>query len=212
MVKLFFGAPGCGKSTLTAYFGYKYKKQAMKRALKGKKGDYRYVFCNFDVANTSPFDVKELDTKAFPSGSLALIDEAGIDFNSRKTLKMSDGMQEYLKKHRHYGNDLYFFSQTWEDIDVVVQRLATEVWHMKKIGPWTLCRRILKDSDVNNDTHKIEDMYKKQPLIKRLLPPPFGSFSFFVIFRPKYYHLFNSFEVQKRIAIKGEPLIGNAIG
>lgn len=109
MIKLFFGSPGCGKTTLCAFFAQKYKKQALKKALKGKKGDYDYIFSNAEIADANPFNRKQLDTCVFPRNSLALIDEAGIDFNSRKTLSMSAEMQEYLKKHRHYKNDLIFF-------------------------------------------------------------------------------------------------------
>ena len=209
MIKLFFGSPGCGKSTLVAYFAYKYKQEALKRAMKGKKGTYKYIFCNYEVANTSLFNRKDLDTKVFPSGSLALIDEAGIDFNSRKTLKLTDASITYFKKHRHYTNDIFLFSQSWEDVDCILTRLCNEVWHCKKIGPWTLCRRILKVADVNPDTRKIEDCYKKEKLYKKFLPYPLGSFSFFVIYRPKYYHLFSSWECEEKPIIQGEPLIGN---
>lgn len=208
MIKIFFGAPGCGKSTATAYFAYKNRQRTLKRALRGKPFDYNYIFCNSDVEGTTYFTKNLLDTMAFPKGSLVLIDEAGIDFNSRKTLSMSDGMQRYLKKHRHFDNDIYLFSQSWEDIDIVFSRLACEVWHMKKIGPFTLCRRILKDADVNPDTNKIEDMYKKEKLYKKFLPPPFGSFSFFLIYRPKYYRYFDSWEKEERPLIKGIPIVG----
>ncbi len=209
MIKVFFGAPGCGKSTLVAYFVHKNRVKALNAAKKRKNAEYDYLYSNVDVAFANRFEKKQLDNMAFPPRSLALVDEAGIDFNSRKTLQMTEGMQQYLKKHRHYENDIYFFSQTWEDIDVVIERLAVEVWHLKKIGPWTLCRRILKDSDVNEETHKIEDMYKKQKLYKRFLPFPFGSFSFFVIYRPKYYGMFDSWETESRPFIKGSPIVGN---
>lgn len=207
MIQLFFGSPGCGKTTLCAYFAQKYKKQALKKALKGKKGDYDYIFSNAEISDANPFSRKQLDTCVFPPRSLALVDEAGVDFNSRKTLSMSAEMQEYLKKHRHYKNDLIFFSQTWEDIDVVIQRLAVEIWHCKKLGCFTLCRRILKRVDVNEETHKIEDMYQKQKLIKRLLPFPFGSYSFFLIYRPKYYRYFDSWEVKDKPIISGVPIV-----
>lgn len=206
MIKVFFGAPGCGKSTAIAYLVSKHIKKFNKAKRKKKSYCYDYIFTNTDVDNANKFNKKQLDKMAFPPKSLVLIDEAGLEFNSRKTLSLTDGMQYYLKKHRHYQNDLYFFSQTWEDIDVVVSRLAVEVWHLKKLGPFTLVRRILKDADVNDDTHKIEDMYKKERLYKRFLPYPFGSFSFFLIYRPKYYNMFNSWEIDYRPFIKGHTI------
>lgn len=207
MIKLFFGSPGCGKTTLCAYFAQKYKKQALKKALKGKKGEYDYIFSNAEIVDTNPFKKCQLDSHVFPKNTIALVDEAGVDFNSRKTLSMSSDMQEYFKKHRHYKNDLFFFSQTWEDIDCVIQRVAAEVWHCRKLGPFTLCRRIIKRVDVNDDTHKIEDMYEKQKLIKRFLPFPFGSYSFFMIYRPKYYKFFDSWEAKEKPIISGVPIV-----
>lgn len=208
MVKIFFGAPGCGKTTLCAYFAQKYRKQALKRAFKHRDGDYQYIFSNAEILDTNPLRVKDLDDHAPPENSLLLIDEAGIDLNSRKTLKLSDGFILYAKKHRHNRDDIFLFSQTWNDSDVVLRRLAEEVWYLKKIGPFTLCRRILKKVEVDNEKHEIVDGYEKQSLIKRFLPPPFGSFSFFLVYRPKYYRYFDSWEFEERPRIPGDKIVG----
>lgn len=207
MVRIYFGAPGCGKSTLIAYFVQRIRKKALKKALKHKKFQYHYIFCNALVQDTNQFKVEQLDRFAFPAGSAVFVDEAGIDLNSRQTLSLPMGTIEYLKLHRHWlGTDLSFFSQSWDDIDITVKRLCVEVWHLKKLGPFTLVRRVLKDSDVNDETKKIEDVFKKQRLIKKFLPPPFGSFSFFIIYRPKYYKYFDSFSTPDRPYIKGIPI------
>lgn len=207
MIKLFVGAPGCGKSTLTCYYTMKYRKDALKKAQKGQKGEYDYIYSNSDIFGANIFERNDLGKNVFPPRSLVLVDEAGVDFNSRKTLKMSDDCNKYLKKHRHYDNDLFFFSQSM-DIDIVIQRLATEVWHCKKLGCFTLCRRIIKDLDINENTKQLEDCYKKVPLYKRFLPPPFGDFSFFLVYRPKYYRYFDSWEKENKPFFKGMPIVG----
>lgn len=206
MVAIYYGAPGAGKSTFIAYLVQKERKKALKSALRHslRKRPYKYIWCNVhDVLDTNFLNLKDLSVSALPPGSLALVDEAGIDLNSRKTLSMPQGMIEYFKLHRHYkGTDLYFFSQAWDDIDITVKRLATEIWHLKKLGPFTLARLIKKDSDIDSQTHQISDFFKKVPLLYRLFTPK----SFKIIFRPLYYKYFTSYSVPDRPLLSGVPI------
>ncbi|MBR3843892.1 MAG: hypothetical protein IKM39_00115 [Clostridia bacterium] len=186
MFRLFFGSPGCGKTTLAVALIYKDRKR--------RKPYYDYHFTNFDCSIARNFNAVGLGSWTFPKYSYVAFDESGVVFNGRQFKKMSADFMEWAKEHRHYSVDADFFSQTWSDTDKVIRDLATEIWHLKKIGPWTLCRRIKKKVDIDEQTHQPMDMFFKSKMLKRFLPFPFNERSFFVIFRPKYYKYFDTHE------------------
>lgn len=177
MISLCFGSPGAGKSTYIAHLAYKYY---------GK----RPVFCNFDCAYTYKFNLSQLGLVAFPARSLILIDEAGIDFNNRNYKAFPKEIIKFLKLHRHYDVDIMFFSQSWEDVDITIRRLAVDLSYLRKLGPWTMIRRVNTYVMVDKDTHQIVDGYKFMPLWMVL----FGGKPLRFIFRPFYYHMFDSYE------------------
>lgn len=186
MYRLFFGSPGCGKTTLAVAMILKDRKR--------KHPQYDFHYANFNTSIARKCDLNALGEWTFPEHSYVACDESGVEYNSRMFKKLPAATMEYHKEHRHYKIDIDFFSQSWHDTDLVIRDLVEEVWHLKKIGPWTLCRRIKKRVDIDEEKHQPADMYYKVKLIKRFLPFPFNDFSFFVIFRPKYYKYFNTHE------------------
>lgn len=189
MFRLFFGSVGCGKTTTAVHLIYKDRRK--------KKPCYDYHYSNFDCDIASKCSLDGLGTWTFPPHSYISVDEAGIDFNNRNWEKMPKKMIEYFKLHRHYKVDIDWFSQSWDDVDITIRRLVNEVWHLKKIGPFTLCRRIVKNVDIDEKTHQPMDMYKKLKMIRRFLPPPFHERTFFLVFRPFYYRYFDSFTTRE---------------
>lgn len=198
MLRVFFGNPGCGKTT-----------QACKFMKKSKK-HYDRAFCNFQLnedvkksigMQVLPADMKTLGTWTLPEYSYFAIDEAGIEYNSRKFKTLPMCTIEWFKLHRHYRVDVDVFSQSWEDMDITLRRLADELWYMRKIGPFTLLRRVYKRVTVNEETEQIIDGYRMikgiwlvlQPLrlllLDKLLYPLTG---WRLTFRPLYYKYFDS--------------------
>ena len=186
MFRLFFGSPGCGKTTTAVQMIYKDRRQ--RRPL------YDYHYANFDCTVARRCNLMDLGKWTFPEKSYVVVDEAGVIFNNRRWEKMSPDLIEWMKEHRHYGVDVDFFSQSWEDCDATIRRLVDEVWHLKKLGPFTLCRRIRKRVDIDEHTHQPMDMYYKLKLIKRFLPFPFNDKTFRLVYRSKYYKYFDSYE------------------
>lgn len=185
MIRIFFGSPGCGKTTQAVKFAYKLRRK-------------RKPFLNFEhtVPGASVCDLDGLGTWTFPDGSYVLIDEAGIEYNNRRFKTLPQFTIAWFKKHRHYMCDVDIFSQSWEDMDVTLRRLATELWYMKKIGPWTLSRRVYKFVMVDQTTHQITDGYKFANMAWLLIWPlqlgwPFLP-KFKLTFRPFYYRFFDS--------------------
>lgn len=179
MIKLFFGSPGCGKSTLACRLMY--------------YSDSQFTFSNFETDLGYYFTSDYLGQYAFPDGSDIYVDEAGIDFNNRNYKKLSQDAIEYFKLHRHFCNDIYLFSQSWEDTDITLRRLTDELWYMKRKGPFTFCRKLRKAVKVNKDTEQIIDGYRFAGLLWNLLPPPLHEKTFMMFYRKPYYKHFDSY-------------------
>lgn len=188
MIRTFFGSPGVGKTTLSVKLA----------KLNGKK--YRHTYCNFynTVPGCGTADLVELGEWTFPESSYIAIDEAGIEYNSRKYKSLSQEAIRWFKKHRHYACAVDVFSQSWDDMDVTLRRLSTQLWYMYRIGPWTLCRRVYKRVTVDKNTEQIIDGYKMASMLWLLVWPlqlgwPFDR-KFMLTFRPFYYKYFDSWD------------------
>lgn len=206
MIRLFFGKPGVGKSTLCC-----------KLAKKASKGRPTYINFQNTVPNTYSCTLEDLGEWSFQEGAYAAIDESSIEYNNRSYKSMPKPTICYMKKHRHYKVDMDFFSQSHEDTDVTIRRLADQLWYMQKIGPWTLCRRVYKFVMVDQVTHQIIDGYKMASLLWLLVWPiqlplkicPVQQ-KFMLTFRPFYYKYFNSWDTDN-LPVKTFPIF-NPIG
>lgn len=187
MIRTFFGSPGCGKTTLS-----------VKHAIKNKR-NYQYRFLNFEQSAPSvrSCDLEYLGDWTFPDSSYIGIDEVGIVYNNRAYKSLPKPAIAWFKKHRHYRCDIDVFSQSWEDMDVTLRRLTDELWYVKKIGPWTLSRRIYKYVTVDENSKQIIDGYRLAKMAWLLiwflqLGYPFQK-KFSLTFRPFYYKYFDSY-------------------
>lgn len=185
MIRLFFGSPGSGKTTLAVRNFYKLQHK--------RNSPYDYYFANFDTDLAFKVNLKDLGKWTFPEYSYVIIDEAGIEYNNRKFKTLDQKTIEWFKLHRHYRCDVDVISQSWEDSDITIRRLADELWYIRKLGPFTLVRRVFKSVSVDENTHQIIDSFLLGKMIKRILPFPFHQKTWFLVFRPKYYKYFSSF-------------------
>lgn len=169
MIAVYFGSPGAGKTTL-----------ACREILKVKK-HYLYTFANFGC-KCADFDDVSLDRLGewtFPPGSYIAIDEAGIEYNNRKFKSLSQETIKWFKLHRHYGCDISVWSQSWDDMDVTIRRLADRLYYIKRLGPFTMQRRVYKRLKVDKETEQIIDGYRMVHMLYLLLKPLY-YFSFAV--------------------------------
>ena len=161
MISIYFGSPGSGKTTL-----------ACREILKAQKA-YRYTFANFGCkcADFDDVSLSQLGEWTFPEDSYIAIDEAGIEYNNRKFKSLSQDTIKWFKLHRHYCCDVSIWSQSWEDMDVTIRRLADRLYYIKRFGPFSLIRRVYKRVTVDDKTEQIIDGYKMVSLLYLLLKP-----------------------------------------
>lgn len=182
MIEVYFGSPGSGKTTLAC------------REIKKCKDKYLFTFANFGCkcADFDDVSLQGLGTWSFPKGSYIAIDEAGIEYNNRKFKSLSQDTIKWFKLHRHYECDVSVWSQSWEDMDVTIRRLADRLYYVKKIGPFSLIRRVYKRVTVNKETEQIIDGYKMLHL---------G----YLLFKPLYYlsYLFFGFGFFLKVILPG---------
>lgn len=161
MITVYFGSPGSGKTTM-----------AVRDILKHQK-EYAYTFCNFGCtcADFDDVSLDKLGEWTFPKGSYVAIDEAGIEYNNRKFKTLSQETIKWFKLHRHYCCDISVWSQSWDDMDVTLRRLSDRLYYVKRVGPFTMIRRVYKRVTVNKETEQIIDGYKMVHMLFLLLKP-----------------------------------------
>lgn len=190
MMTLFFGSPGCGKTTYACYL------------LKRHRKPYKYTFANFGCS-CSDYDnvsLESLGKWTFPEKSHVVIDEAGIQYNNRAFKSFPKEAIQWFKLHRHYDVDVTLLSQSWEDTDITLRRLCDRLYYLKKVGCFTLCRRVYKRVTVDKQTEQIIDGYKLISPFWLLLKPVGFLLPFLpiddvtLIYRPRYYKYFDTRE------------------
>lgn len=205
-VKLFFGLPGCGKTTLIAYFCKKFTK-------KGSR--YKNVYCNVgvDIPGVTYIDNELIGEYALTDGVL-LIDEATLFADNRDYKSFSKDKIQYFLLHRHYKIDIFLFTQQWDAVDKKIRVITDRVYYVYKgalLGKWfTSYYRIpygiiIPDPNKKGGTSgeklgEIVQGYCKPSFLVRLFSTK--------IFRPLYYKYFDSWEAPelKPIPSKYKPI------
>lgn len=148
-VKIYFGVPGSGKTTHAASVVYKNLRKGFP------------TYSNVPIQGAYLYDSRALGKLEIRDCDL-IIDEASIDFNNRKFKSLPQETIQFLKYYRHYGvRDIYVYSQSYEDMDITLRRLATELYVVKRslIPMLFVTRRIAVKIGIDEQTHQIIDEY-----------------------------------------------------
>ena len=186
-VKTFFGLPGCGKTTLIAYFAIK--------AVKSKR--YSNVYCNVPLEVEGVIYIKNSDIGRYNlHDGIVLIDEGTLFADSRRYKDFSPEKVEYFLLHRHWNVDIYIFTQQWDALDKKIRVITDRVFYVYKtkfFGKWiTKYYRIpygIIIPDPKTGGEKLGEIiqgYCKPPLLVRLMAHR--------IYRPRYYKYFDSWD------------------
>lgn len=188
MITLAFGSPGAGKTTYIARLVQKNKKKGLSFSRK-----YNHIYSNVRIMDVNYFDSKDLGTFHIEPNSLVIIDEASIEFNNRLYKTMPVNIIRFLKLHRHYGCDIIFFSQDFEDCDITIRRLASKLLYLRSVMNLTICRKVRKFVFIEKDKHQIMYGYSFHPFW-HVFTALFTGFPFTMFYRPKYYLYFDSWD------------------
>ena len=181
-LEVYFGLPGTGKTTMCALF----TKQAFKKSIP--------TYTNVPVVGAYQLDPNNDLGKYHIENAQILIDEAGICWNNRQAMsnKFPPHLIEWLKLHRHYRCSVKVFSQSYNDMDITVRRLAYNFYLMRRsIIPGVFCCIPIRRSiGINQMTQEICDTYKFDPLLFRL-------FTTKRFIGRKYWDMFDSYDAPK---------------
>lgn len=169
-IKIYFGVPGSGKTTLAARIVLRNLKRGIP------------TFTNVPIKGGLFYDSSVIGHVDLSDAEM-IIDEAGIHYNSRLYKSMPKEQIEWFKLSRHYGiRNIHIFSQSYEDMDITLRRLADEIYVVKRtLIPFLFCtRRICVKVGIDEDTHQIIDQYFFQ----------FLGFRFYWGFH--FWHMFDS--------------------
>lgn len=166
----FYGAPGCGKSTLAAWFA----KKALASGIP--------VYSNMPILGCYEFQKSDLGVWNIEN-ALVLWDEVGVDANSRNFKNnFTQDQIKWLKYHRHENCMVMIFSQGFDDMDKIIRTLSTDAFVVRKgLFKTIKYRRIQKRPDIDEITHKPDDIYS------------FAPFSTKRIYAPAAWKMFDSF-------------------
>lgn len=199
VLNVYFGVPGSGKTTFAAYLAKCFLKQS-RLITWAEKHPNRFsvwllnsgflkrkspVYSNVPITGCYVLDPKEDVGKHMMVNGKVIIDEAGIEYNNRNFKSFPPEAVYWFKYHRHYQCSVDVFSQSYEDMDITLRRLAQNYFVVKKsILPFFIvCRRIKRKVGIDDNTHQIIDKY--------YFGLPVISCKW--IFAPPLWKLFNSF-------------------
>lgn len=200
VLNVYFGVPGSGKTTFAAYltkwalhengiirFCRKHPNFITRPILRSKYLKRRIdVYSNVPITGAYVLDAKTDIGNFMIEDAKVIIDEAGIEYNNRNYKSFPQEAIYFYKYHRHYKTSVDVFSQSFEDMDVTLRRLAQNFYVVRKsLVPFcVVARRIRRKVGVDQQTHQITDLYSMGlPVLdtKRIFSPPlwklFNSYS-----------------------------------
>lgn len=199
VVNVYFGVPGSGKTTYAAYLAKIASRKTLAYRIEQKFSNcsvIKFLFRNarqpLDVYSNVPIlgtynidPIVDLGVYLVSDGKI-IIDEAGIDFNNRKTKELPHDTIKFFKLHRHYHTSIDVFSQSYNDMDITLRRLAHNYFLVSKsLFPYFIVvRKIYRKVGIDENTHQIEDLYR--------FGLPFLDAEY--IFMPALWRLFDSYD------------------
>lgn len=203
VLNVYFGVPGSGKTTFAAYltkwalhenavirFCRKHPNPVTNAIVKSKYLKRRIaVYSNVPITGAYKLDAKADIGRYMIEDAKVIIDEAGIEYNNRNYKSFPQEAIYFYKYHRHYRTSVDVFSQSYEDMDVTLRRLAQNFYVVRRsLVPFcVVARRIRRKVGVDEQSKQIQDLYSMGLLIldtKR-------------IFAPSLWRMFNSYSCKK---------------
>ena len=186
MIELYFGLPGCGKTTLLSKFAYKNCRIGRKVYGNIPLTVPGYTFIDNECIGS--FDL---------SNSLILIDEGTLFADSRGFANFPRRLTEFFLMHRHYKVDIVIFTQQWDGLDKRIRVITDRVYYVYKQGlfsKWITKYYRVPYGIIIPDPKK-SDSQKLGEIVQGYCKPSFlGRLFCGRLYRPSYYKYFDSWE------------------
>lgn len=176
-LNVYFGVPGSGKTTFAAYlareaqkesiviklckrFPCRYTRHILNKRKKKWKRAYP-VWSNVPISGCYKLNAREdIGVNMIQDGKM-IIDEAGVEFNNRNYKSFPQQAIKFFKYHRHYGVSVDVFSQSFDDMDVTLRRLAQNFYVVRRslIPFFIVIKRIKRKVGIDENSHQLVDAY-----------------------------------------------------
>lgn len=187
MITCYFGLPGAGKSSMLAKIAYDEQKR-----IRAGKSPYKRILSNYYIEGCEEIHFEDLGTYDM-SESLILLDEITLDADSRDFKTFSKNLKEFFILHRHYRCDVVYATQQYDGVDKKIRDLTHNLFYLKKAGQLTYAIAIYRKITITEESD-IKMGYSIPPLLKLLFNMR-QDMRF--CWRPKYYHMFDSFDTKR---------------
>lgn len=187
-ISMIVGKPGVGKTTLL-----------VKRSLRLRRAGWS-VYSNERLPGCYYVPLEDVPRISYRPHSVLLIDEAGIDFNSRGYKDFSKKLIRFFKLHRHLQLSIELYSQSW-DVDATIRRLCQRFSLLKRIGP--LC--VEKHLSVRQEIVEATGLSESK-VVDNLVRVPFFAGGLSLHWLPRYYRFFDSYALD-RLDIDGSIVV-----
>lgn len=180
MIRCYFGVPGSGKSTVLVK---EYRKN---------KNKYDHIYTiNLQIDGVEMITKEDLEKYKFVN-TLILWDEITMDADNREFKSFSKDLRDFFILHRHFGCDIVYATQNFENVDKKVRDLTCELWYMSKsvvplFRQFTTCKRIYRNVNINEHTSDLTLGYRFCNFIESIFVSNFK-----IIIRPLYYRFFDT--------------------
>ena len=171
-----YGLPGSGKTTVMT--------AAAVASLRGARflniPPKPRVFSNVPIPGTFELSA-DMIGRCDLSGSLLLIDEACQWFDSRSWKTFPKQVSDFFQTIRHEGSSVCMFYQAFNDVDLRLRSLCQMHYLISPLPfDFTLIKPVEHKQDIYS--YKPDDRYQYAPW-----------YMWRLIYRPRYYHLFDSY-------------------
>lgn len=148
-IEIYMGKPGSGKSTMSAILARDHLKKGYT------------VYSNYPIHGCRELDINRDIMKYNIENALILIDEAGLEHDSRQFKSFSKELVIFYKTHRHYKLRIALFTQFWDDVDKKIRQLVNKIYIVTPtIFFWTICtKEVHVTINIDEITHQIVEHY-----------------------------------------------------
>jgi len=182
----YFGTPGVGKSTTLVKIARKEQRRLIKR--------YEHIYTiNIDIKGCTRITKEDFEKYKFQN-SLILWDEITLDYDNRNFKLFSESAKQSWLLHRHFGLDIIYATQNYENVDKKIKDITLELWYMSKsvipiLREFTSSKRIYRNININENTSELVMGYRFCNFLESI----FVSNNK-LCYRRLYYKYFDSFD------------------